>query len=85
MTAWDFRYVVVAAFVASLIVAVWLLRVGTSKERKKNYECGACGHIQWKATERPWRFCPYCGAPKGAVGVGSMGKKSEWNFHKPES
>ncbi len=71
VTAWDFPFVIVAAVAVALAVSWALIRVAAQK-RPPAYECLVCGRKHDGVLGREWRYCPYCGAPRGAKSTAAL-------------
>ena len=65
--AWDYPIFILATFATAAIVAGGFIRSAGHKPTP-SFDCIVCGRRQLLPQARDWRYCPYCGAPKDAVG-----------------
>ncbi len=74
MTAWDFPVVIIAAVAVALVVSGWLMRAARA-ERPPAFVCAVCGGKHGGVAARQWRYCPYCGAPRGATSTAELPRR----------
>jgi hypothetical protein len=80
VTAWDFPAVIIAAVAVALGVSYWLMRF-SAERRLPAFSCEVCGRKQEGLLAREWRYCPYCGAPRGARSTADLPRRS--TRHEP--
>ena len=72
---WDYPAIIVAIFVATMLVAIWIMRASTPKRRDPEFECMVCGRIQRYPSAKEWRYCPYCGVPSDSDRLGDLPRR----------
>ena len=70
--AWDYPVFIVAMFVAAISLALWLMRIANNPNTDPSFACAVCGRKRRESLAAQWRYCPYCGAPKGAKHLSDM-------------
>ncbi len=64
MTAWNHPVIIFVGLFFGFAISWWLFRRGASPGAPQ-FECDVCGRRQRGLSAREWRFCPYCGVPRG--------------------
>lgn len=75
MDAWNFPGAIVLALGVAVAASLWLLRVSQGPSKGPAFLCSVCGRKEFGLSAKDWRYCPYCGAPKDALGTKDMPKR----------
>jgi hypothetical protein len=73
MITWDYPIVILGALAVAVAVGWLLIRV--SVPPRVGFNCLICGREDLGFSARQWRYCPYCGAPKGAASLADLPRR----------
>jgi len=84
MTLWDFppylfALILFAVVSAVVYVSVRLANTGESPT-VATFVCAVCGRNQYFSAAKEWRYCPYCGVPKGSRSLADLPAKNPRSF-----
>jgi hypothetical protein len=75
MSTWNFPEIIIPAFILAVAGSFWLMRAAGAVKRPPDFECKVCGRRTTSLYAKEWRYCPFCGARKGATSVSELPKR----------
>jgi len=75
MDAWSYPAVFVPAVLIAVALSFWLMRTANRGAPTFLFDCHVCGRKSRIGLAREWRYCPYCGAARGATSLDELPRR----------